>query len=140
MASTFLNAFFGQGMRGEKTRQSVAVSGQVAQLLERTEKADHFGGIVSAAPGVIDAQGVGFPLIVAAVFQKQELNADPGDARDLGEGFAQGASDGQSGLDEDHLAQFPHAVAGVDVAQFVADDRGHFGLRDHHGQSAPRVM
>ena len=125
-----------QRVRREEPRKGGALAGEVTHLLEGREEIDHPRGVVARFPRILDAQAVGLALVVPAELQEEELDADPGDARDLSERVAEGAADGQAHLDEDHLAHLPHAVTGIDVAELVPQDDGHLGFRAHQGEDA----
>ena len=124
----------------EYSRKGVYNPGEMISFFSSLEKqGDLSGG--HALPGFLSthpltAERIRLPLVIPAVLEKEELDADPGQAGDLGKGFAQGAAHGQTDLDEHHLAQPADAVPGVDMPQLMAQDDGQLGLRAHQSQDA----
>ena len=125
----------GQGVGGEEIRERRAPSG-LLHAQEGGEQRDDLAGSPAGPAGVEDAQAVGLVFVVAAELEGQDLQADHGEGRDLGDVLAQGAGHEQAAQHQELAAHGPGGVAGVDVAQLVADDRGQGGLVVHQGQHA----
>ncbi len=127
------------GVRGwveRKPGRELPPPREVAHLLQGRERDGHVGRIEAPGPRIFDAQGVRLVLVVAAVFQEEDLEAGPGQPGVLGELLADHAADGEADLGQLLLAHLAHGVTGVDVADLVAEDRGQLRFRAHHGQDA----
>ena len=118
-----LDAFFCQWVGGEETGETLT-AGKVPHFFERSKKIDHFAGIVTPLSGVFHTQYIRFSLIIPAELEKQELDPYASGTGDLGKGFTDGTPNGQPELGQHQLAELGHAVAGIDMTQFMRQNHG----------------